>query len=402
MRSCSRVIALALVCLGSATVVGAQDQPDSSEAGRFRLGPLRFTPSLVLSNLGMDDNVFNATEGARRDTTAALGPAVDLWLHLGRSRISGKTSGQYLYFKDYDNQRSWNTDLQGRWEVPLSRVTPFIKGGQTNTRDRPGYEIDSRVRLKTTAAGFGSEIRLTNKTSLVLTAQRTDLTFDDHDALLGSSLADRLNRQSALEQLQVRLRLTPLTTFVIKGDGVQDRFDTDELRNANSVSVQPGFELRPQALISGSAYAGFRRFHLLRGDVPDYRGIVANVSTKYEIAATQVALTIARDVVYSYEVMQPYYALTDLGISVTERVTGTWDLVGRTGWQAMGYRNTTALGRTSRTDHGRQIGAGVGYRVGRTLRLGFDVNHYQRMSPTYTREFRGLRFGGSVSYGLPQ
>jgi len=54
-------------------------------------------------------------------------------------------------------------------------------------------------------------------------------------------------------------------------------------------------------------------------------------------------------------------------------------------------------------DHGARYGAGAGYRIGETLRVGIDVDYYARRSEWQTsREFDGLRVGGSFSYGLQQ
>jgi hypothetical protein len=117
MRSPVRVTALALVCLGVAVTAHAQEDTDPSSAARFRFGALRFTPTLVLSNIGVDNNVFNETADPKQDTTAAVGPSVNLWLKMGSSRLSGKASGQYLYFNKYDNQRSWNTLDEGSSRV---------------------------------------------------------------------------------------------------------------------------------------------------------------------------------------------------------------------------------------------------------------------------------------------
>ena len=59
--------------------------------------------------------------------------------------------------------------------------------------------------------------------------------------------------------------------------------------------------------------------------------------------------------------------------------------------------------RHEQLDRIRQYGAGVGYRVGQTLRLGFDAVRYRRQSSDFVlREYDGLRFGASISYGLPQ
>lgn len=405
MRFSARVIAAALLCLGGAVPAAhAQDEVDPYAATRFHFGPLGITPSIAVSNLGTDDNVFNESIDPKKDTTAAIGPAVDAVLRMGRSRLSGKASGQYLYFQKYDNQRSWNTNLDGTWRFPLVRITPFVLGSRANNKDRPGYEIDSRVRRDDRTVGFGSDVRLSSKTTLVLTAKRSWLEYDDTEEYLGINLGDRLDRQTDSEELQARFRLTPLTTFVVRAQAVQDRFDVADVRNTDSFSVMPGFELRPQALISGEAFVGVRRFSTLSDQIPDFTGLVASVKAQYTLSATRFGLNVARDVTYSYEALQPYYTLTDVGGDVTERITRAWDIVVRGSRQSMGYRNiVTTTSLPDRTDRSWMAGGGVGYRVGEILRLGFDANYYRRtVDLDDTRNYRGLRLGASISYGLPQ
>jgi len=403
-----RICTVALVCLimGGVTQsrASAQETPDPAEAGRFRLGPLRFTPSIALTSLGLDDNVFNEDLDPKQDTTAAVGPAVNLWMKLGRSRMTGKASGQYLYFSKYTNQRAWNTTDEGRWEVPLSRLTPFITGLYANTKERPGFEIDSRAHLRSHAVGLGTEFRLSSKTSAVLTATRSDFAFDEGETFLGADLATALNRHSDAEALQLRFKLTPLTTFVAGAEAIQDRFTFGPVRNADSIKVLPGFEFKPSALISGKVFVGFRRFNALDQTLPDYSGAIAAVDAMYIHGATRLSVKVNRDLAYSYELTQPYYALTDLGLVITQRMTDVWDVVGRGGLQTLEYQKLQSiLTPNVRTDTIQQYGAGVGYRLGQTLRLGFDAVRYRRQSSELTlRQYDGLRFGASISYGLPQ
>jgi hypothetical protein len=390
--------------VAAVAVPASAQEPDPAEEGRFRLGPLRFTPSIALTNMGIDDNVFNDALDPKQDTTAAVGPAVKLWMHVGRSLLSGQVTGQYLYFHSYENQRTWNTSDELKWEFPLSRVTPFIAGGYANTRDRPGFEIDSRAHQRADAIRLGTSVRLSGVTSLVLTGTRSRTQFDEGETFLGADLATALNRTSRSEELQLRLKLTSLTTLVLGAEMLQDRFTFNSIRDSNSVRVLPGFELRPSALISGKVFVGFRRFDAISAAVPDYTGPVASVDAIYAAGATRFAVRISRDLSYSFEPADPYYALTDLGLTITERVTRSWDFVARGGRQSLDYQQLKAVAAaTERTDIIRQYGGGVGYRVGQTLRLGFDAMYYRRHSSELSqRDFKGLRFGASVSYGLPQ
>lgn len=400
----ARAAVIALLCLVvHPPRVGAQTESDPYENARFRMGVIRFTPSIALSNVGVDNNVFNEAENPRSDTTAAVGPAVDLWLNMGRSRLSGKTSGQYLYYDKYENQRAWNTNVEARWDLPLSRIAPFVRGRRNNTKDRPGYEIDSRVRLVQQEGGLGTSIRVAGKTTVVVEAGRTQQRYNNQDPALGDRVAQTLDRISDLESVQLRVQLTPLTTFLVLGEAVQDRFRFATGRDSNSLKIAPGFDLRPGALISGRVSLGVRRFDGLDAEMPDYTGFVSNVLVTYIIRATKAELRTSRDLFYSYELLRPYYAQFDAGLTVTQRITTRWDLVGRGGRQSLDYKTVAITTLPKRVDRLWQGGAGIGFRVSPALRVGLDANYYQRNAPAIAlRDYEGLRVGASFSYGLNQ
>ena len=403
MRVAHRVATLAFACLSlAATAAQAQDQDqDPADAARFRVGVLRFTPSIAISNLGVDTNVFNDADNPRQDTIGAVGPAVDLWLKTGPARLSGRASGQYLYFNKYENQRAWNTNLEGRWEWPLGRLMPFVSGVHADNKDRPGFEIDSRVRLQREQIRVGTPLRITGKTRLVFEAARETSRYDQNDLFLGDQISQGLDRDFTVEDVELRTSLTPLTVFVIRAEAQQDRFTYGDERNSDSIKIMPGFSLRPEALISGQVFVGVRHFNALRAETPDFTGVVADVNATYTLRATQVQLHASRDLVYSYEPLEPYYAQLDTSLVVTERITRRWDLVGRGGRQTLGFRHVTSQVLPSRTDRLWQLGAGIGYRPSQTLRLGLDAIYLQRVAgSTALQNYEGLRVGASFSYGL--
>lgn len=377
---------------------------DPAETARFRLGVLRFTPSIAISNVGIDSNVFNEAENPKRDTTAGAGPAVNLWLRTGKARWSGKFSGTYLYYKTYADQRQWNTIDELRLDLPFTRVKPYVSAGFTSSRERPGFEIDARARRTDQSAAGGLELVLSGKTSLVLSGARTSFDYADTERFSGISLADQLNRYMQQERLQFRQALTPLTSLVISADAIQDRFSVSADRNADSIRILPGFEMKPAALISGAVAVGVRHFQP-RNDatIPEFNGLAANANLRYAIGATRIATLWSRDVVFSYETDEPYYALTDVGLTLTERITTKWDAIARASWQRLNYRSRLALGGDGHLETVSLYGGGVGYRLGEALRLGVDANFVTRDAGSLeSRNFEGLRVGASFTYGLPQ
>jgi hypothetical protein len=398
--------ALALVCAFSALAVSAsaQEQEDPFETARFRFGPIRFTPAIEITSLGHDSNVFNEAENPKSDTTAAFGPTVQLWMRPAGTRLSARFGGQYLYFKEFSNERAWNTRNEAKWEVPLARLTPFVEGSYVNTQERQGYEIDSRARRHDDTLGGGTAVRLSGKTAFVVSYKRANIEYDADEAFLGTALAEALNRREELTRVQFRYALTPLTTFVVDTDIGRDRFKLTTIRDADSIKVMPGFEIKPLALISGKLFAGYRQFDPLSPALPDYRGLVAAIEATYVGGSTRYDVKVDRDVAYSYDALRPYYALLDAGLTVTQRVTRSWELVGRGSRQRLAYKQLeSASDSDGGTDRGYIFGAGIGYLAGEVLRLGADANYYTRRSEVEgRRDYEGLRVFGSIKYGIRQ
>jgi hypothetical protein len=293
-------------------------------------------------------------------------------------------------------------------------MTPFIGGSYSNVKGRPGFEIDSRVRVTSQSVGLGAAVKLSARTALQLSGSRSHLTYDDQAVFLGEDLSNALDQTTNAEQLQLRYRMTALTTFVVTADALQDRFEFDRLRSSNTIRVMPGFELKPSALISGKAAVGYRQFDPLTATVQPFRGPVASVGVKYTARATQIGVGLKRDLAYSYQDIQPYYVLTDLDLSITERFAESWDVFVRGGQQRLDYVRVLGvppLGSDgeplplpdAQHDRIRQYSGGIGFRVGRTLRVGVEGSYMRRQSSEgASREFEGLRVGASISYGSSQ
>ena len=390
----------------------AQQTDDPSEGARFRWGPIRFTPTLEITNFGRDSNVFNEAENPKDDFTTAIGPAVQIWMRPFRSRLNVTTGGQYLFFNKYEDQRAWNTRNELRWEVPLARLTPFVGGTYVNSRDRQGFEIDSRARRLDRGFTGGTGLRISGKTSFVLSHRRSDIEYDDRETFFGARLARELNRVEEASTLQFRYALTPLTTFVADTEVGRDRFDSANVRDSDSVRVMSGFELKPAALISGSVFVGFRRFNPVSDALADYSGVVAAVKAMYLRSSTRYDVQVDRDIQYSFRATNPYYALLNTGLKVTQRVTQRWELVAQGSIQRLAYRALAGAANgplatgtpreQDRVDRGSEVGGGIGFRMNESVRLGFDVRHGTRRSDDTGRRFEGTRLFGSITYGIQQ
>lgn len=371
----------------------------------MRIGPLSLNPMITITNLGVDQNVFNEAtdQNPKKDFTATVTPTADLWLRVGRTWLSGSIKEDIIWYQKYVTERAANVGYTLGWRLPVNRLSLNASTSYLNAHDRPGFEID--VRSRRTEIGYtGSvEVRALPKTYFSVRAERQTEDFDQAAVFLDSNLRVELNRVSTAAAVSVRHQVTPLTSITLDARRSRDRFEFSPLRDSNSTTISSTISFDPFALIKGSATFGYRDFEPLSSGLASYRGSVAAVNLSYTLlGATQFGVTATRDVQYSYDVNQPYYLQTGFNGSIAQHLFGPLDVVGRFGAQTLSYRDRAGatVQIPDRVDEVRTYGGGIGYRMGKGLRLGFDVDRPRRTSALSQREYDNLKIGTSVTYGL--
>jgi hypothetical protein len=398
----SRVGALLVMCaLPLARPSYAQTTAtDPVSNARMHLGPLGVTPSIALTNVGIDSNVFNTVEDPSHDFTLTVSPRLDTWLRAGRSRTSLSGQTDLVYFQKYSSERSIDGAGAVRFELPTTHLTPWVEADYSKQRQRVGYEIDLRSRRVVTNEAIGVNTRVTSKTRFDLGVRRAQYRYDADAFFLGSNLRETLNRHSDVGQLQYRQAVTVLTTLVVEAEVVQDRFDFSSQRDADSIRLSAGLDLDPFALISGRVRVGYRDFRSVSGRMPPYSGVVASLGTGFTLKGrTRLELNGDRDVNYSYEFDYPYYVQTGGILTATPRLTNAWDVQLRVGGQRLAYVTQDPTALKERLDRVVLFGGGIGYRLGRDTRMGLNVDRQRRASPVQRRDYDGYRVGMSVTYG---
>jgi Putative beta-barrel porin 2 len=400
-----RLVLVVAVLLAAATDLRGQEIPDPAAEARIHLGPLALTPTLALVNAGIDTNVFNEPTfaGPKRDFTVTFEPKADWWLRMGPTWLLGNVTQGFVYYDKYADERSINGFYKGGWMVPLARLTVQANGSYLTTRDRPGFEIDERARRSETGVDGSIEVRALSRTFVGIKARRQEVEFDQGETFLEESLRLQLNRTVTEGALTLRHELTPLTSVTLDVQREQARFRYAPLRDADSTQIVAGVKFDPYGLLRGSATFGYRDFEPRVAGLPSYKGSTAAVDITYlALASTKILVRGTRDVQYSYDINQPYYLQTGISGEVTQKIVGPLDVVGRAGYATLDYRDRADVEVlvADRTDTIRLYGGGVGYRIGKDVRLGFNVDWQQRESQVPTRQYEGLRCGTSVTYGF--
>jgi hypothetical protein len=312
-----------------------------------------------------------------------------------------------VYYHRHDRERSVNPQAALRAEYYANRITLFAEPSYMRTRQRLNFEVDVRSRRVEQGTAAGAEVRVLPKLAVEASVQQHRTVFDGDQTFLGTSLAEALNRESWAFGTAASWNVTPLTTVVVRAESLSDRFLLSPVRDSNSTRVTGGVDLKPQALIAGSARIGFRSLRPLDGRVPEFRGVVASASLSYTLlASTNFGLTVNRDTGYSFELFEPYYVATGYGITVRRHITGPFDAwVGfdrhRYAYRDLVLTATVVRPEPPRIDLTHGYSGSVGYRVGRTGRIAAGFTYWMRRSKTRDfRNYAGVRLITSFTYGI--
>lgn len=377
---------------------------DAWESGRWRFGPLAVTPKVELKNLGWDSNVFNETEDPKSDFTASVSVPIDWWLRMGRARLHGVDTFDGVYFAEYANQGGFNQKHELTFLLPLNRVRPYIGGSYLNTNDRPGYEINERVRHTEAGGNAGIILRLASKVDLDISGRQTTYRYQEEDDA-SIDYSETLDRRTESYGAQLRFKATSLTTLTLRGDSVRERYTEAMDRDNDGYRILPGVEFDPFALINGKAQVGYRKLDTNSEGMPDFSGLVADLELSYVLLGrTRFTVGASRDIHFSYDIDEPFYIQPGLSLTVTQQVSGPWDLQARGSWYRLDYQRadtgTLDIAAAKRVDRYQTYGGGVGYKVGRDIRVGMNLDYARRESVVPGQNYDGLRGGVAATYVL--
>ena len=400
---------LLLLAVGIVLCVPQQLAAQSIEPpeNALRLGPVSFAPVLELRSLGYDSNVFNEDVNPRGDVSGTFLPSAEYFVRMGPARLSGQTDVAFVYFQQFERQRSVDFAQDIKLALPMNRVTAYVMATLLNTRQRPGLDIDLRARRLQTNVIVGLDVRVGGKTTIGAFGSTSQETFANAELVDGVSLREQLTRRSASVAAQISHALTPLTSLSLVSEVQRQTFSYDPTRDSDSIRIAPRVDFKPSALIRGSAVVGYRK---VRPDVPivePFSGPVAAVDLTYTFrGTTQVAVAADRDLVYSYRPIYPYYVLTAATVAFRQQLSSTWEFHATAGRQLLDYRQRlddpaaagTATG--SALSKGYVYGGGIGQRLGRSSRINVDFVWSRRDAGSVGRDFEGWRSGLSMLYGF--
>jgi len=368
----------------------------------FTAGPISLYPQVALRDTGTDSNVYLDSSSPRSDLTYSLTPRLYAVVPIGHTRFVGTGTGDLVYYRTYEDQRSLTAVLEGRYELTSPGFRPFVEMGFASRGDRVGLEIDTRARHTQSTVMTGADVDVTPMTALTAWVGHSASAYDRDQEYVSFILADQLNHTRDTVAAGARFHVTSLTTVLLAADFERDRFELAPLRNADSFRVGPAIALDTGAALTGNAKGGFRAFKPRYPNVPSYRGFVGTARLHYVLPdIVKLDLEANRDLAYSYDPVQPYYMESGGRLTATQRVLGPLELIGIAERREIRNQRIGGTAFDGRREVTTSLGGGFGIQVQNQMRFTFTYEHTQRTSTEPVgRDYERTRVLGSISYGL--
>jgi hypothetical protein len=371
----------------------------------WHFGPVRIQPQLVISNAGVDSNIFYSPLDPVKDFTITAGPAATLYLPIHRKFVlSVYGSPQYVWYSKTAQERTWNYYLNGAVQLHLKNVFLSLDGVYSDARDRWNTEIDIRPRRKQMGYGGSALVRLAWKTSFSL-AYRT-VTYDYASVVYGEDfdVREKLNRQESYANLSFFYQASSWRRFFVDFEYGLYEFEfasQASIGDAQSGAAYAGLEFSQLGRrVRGRIRVGYKKFDVRPVDGPDYQGIVGDSQLSVRLAKPFVIRgSYVRDVRFSLWYDNPYYieSRPGAGISIYPfrflRLDYDYSL-GSNKYPLVGGGGP----EEKRLDDFSVHAAGVYFRIVKSAALGFIASWWARDSNLDAEDDKRTFFGVNLTY----
>lgn len=403
------IVAVALLIFGSSVAYAetwkGQELERKLRDAAWHFGPFRIQPSLVISNAGVDSNVFYSPNEPTKDFTITAGPAATLYVPVHRKFVlSLYGSPQYVWYSKTDRERTWNYYFSGAAQLSLKNVFFSLEGTYSDARERWNTEIDIRPRRKEEGYGGSVLVKAAWKTSFSLGYRMVKYDYESVEYAGGFNVRERLNRQESYANFSLFYQASMQRRFFLDFEyGLyQFEFATQAaIGNSRSGVAYAGVELaRLGRRVRGRIRVGYKKFDVRALDGPDYQGVVGDSQLSVRLAKPFVLRgSYVRDVRFSLWYGNPYYIESRPGAGVSLYLLRFLRLdydysIGRNRYPVVGGGGPDV----KRLDDFMIHSAGIYFRIQKTVALGFIASWWTRISNLATEDDKRTFFGLNLTY----
>lgn len=373
----------------------------------WHLGPIRIQPSLVVSNAGIDSNIYYAASEPIKDFTLTAGPAATVHIPFYRKFVlSVYGSPQYVWYSKTERERTWNHYFRGAAQLSLKDVFFSLEGAYSDARERWNTEIDIRPRRKEQGAAASVLVNLAHRTSFALAARTVRYDYESIVYEGGFDVEERLNRREDYANVQLFYQASSQRRFFL--DFEYGRYDfafaaAAALKDSRSGAAYAGLEFSPLGRrVRGRIRLGYKAFDIRAPEGIDYQGLVGDTQISVRVARPFVIRgSYARDIRFSLWYNSPYYVESRPGagasLYVFRFLRFDYDYsFGRNDYPL--FQEIEPGVEVKRRDDFEIHSAGVYFRIVKSTAFGFVANWWTRDSNIDREDDKRTFFGVNLTY----
>jgi len=396
---------IAVVGMASAETWKGQELERKWHAAAWRFGPFHIQPSLVISNAGVDSNLYYSPSDPVKDFTITAGPAATVYLPIHRKFVlSAYGSPQYVWYSKTEQERTWNYYLNGAARLSLKNVFFSLEGIYSDARERWNTEIDIRPRRKEEGYGGSVLVKVAWKTSFSLGYRIVKYDYESVEYAGGFNAQEKLNRQESYANFSMFYQASTQRRFFLDFEYGLYQFDfatQAAIGNSRSSAAYAGLEFSPLGRrVRGRIRLGYKKFDILNPEGVDYQGPVGDSQVSVRLAKPFVIRgSYVRDVRFSLWYDNPYYleSRPGLGVSVypVRFLRLDYDYSqGRNEYPEVGGGGPDVKRLDVYTIHA----AAIYFRIKKNVGLGFIASWWARNSNLDAEDDKRTFFGLNLTY----
>jgi hypothetical protein len=330
---------------------------------------------------GYDSNVFDEAVNPKHDYAIVVAPDVSVFSRSRFVQLSAYGGGTFTQFNTYTSENSNGYAYRGRADFFLSRMRPFVAGGQTKTRERANGEIDTRADRRETEVSGGLAFDFYAHSLIYAAAYRFRTDFQDAFEE-GVSLDTSLDRDTTEYSGGVKTDLTPLASLTISGGYSEDKFRADPLRNAKGARATAAFKVGADAVFTGVITGSYTDLRPVDPTLDGFRGFTGSVAIIYPIMEFgRVSVQGMRGVQYSFDAAEGYFIENTITLGYTQRLFGDVDAQIKGGTSLFDYGFSEKV--PAHKDSLDTVLGGFGYNLRNRTRISANYEFTRRRSPAF-------------------
>ncbi len=397
--------------------------PASLRFADLKLGPLYLQPRVALKSFGWDSNVLGRSDPLGQISDFRITPSAGLKLAVPfqeRHMLSADGEVDYLWFKENDDLRTFNTAFWGKYEYTSDRwdfeiENRFVDADRTQLdlieigggEVPPGADIFERVRELTNRLGAVARWNLTTRVYVEARGSRRLVRYDPEDSITGIRYAEELNRTEESGGVAFGYKIWPTSSIAVIGDW--DLYGCEKVgnpRDAETSRAGARVEMSPVGTVSGELLVAYRDLAPREPDLVGYTGIVLEADIALRPGGiVEIHLLADRDIFPTYWRDNTYALRQGGGLSFRRPVSRSLAIEGRATMHEASYPiEATEISpedgseiTAKRLDRVYRFDGRVEWRLSQSTTLGFRVGYINRISNFPRLDMDGFIIGSSYS-----